>query len=349
MTVLDLEAGLRPATSTSTATTVRDPMRVLLTGSAGFVGSAFRRYFAERPQVTLVCVDINEPEEMRHPWIYRQQDVRSYFSDIGDRTWQYDMAGGYDLVIHLAAVVGGRATIDGQPMKVATDLAIDADFWQWVLRTQPKTVVYFSSSAAYPVALQTPLFVPGMPGIPNDRRLREDMINLDDIYHPDAVYGLVKLVGEQQARHVAAQLPVTDVVVLRPFSGYGPGQALDYPVPSIVARAAALENPLQLWSNTVRDFIHIDDVVEATMAAVVAGGDRIMNVCSGVGTSFVELATLAADLVGYDPDIQVLPGMPSGVAYRVGDPTRMEQVYRRKVPLLLGMGQLIEQTRATLS
>ena len=58
-------------------------------------------------------------------------------------------------VFHFAAIVGGRAMIDGDPMQVALDLAIDAEFFFWCTRHKPERTMYPSSSAAYPVDLQT--------------------------------------------------------------------------------------------------------------------------------------------------------------------------------------------------
>jgi hypothetical protein len=51
-------------------------------------------------------------------------------------------------VVHLAAIVGGRSTIEGAPLSVAVDLSLDAELFNWALRTRPGRIVYFSSSAA---------------------------------------------------------------------------------------------------------------------------------------------------------------------------------------------------------
>ena len=58
-------------------------------------------------------------------------------------------------VFHFAAIVGGRAKIDGDPIMVALDLAIDAEFFYWISRHKPERVLYPSSSAAYPINKQT--------------------------------------------------------------------------------------------------------------------------------------------------------------------------------------------------
>ena len=60
-----------------------------------------------------------------------------------------------DLIVHAAAVVGGRAKIDGNPLALAVNLELDAALFQWAARTKPGRVVYLSSSAVYPVWLQS--------------------------------------------------------------------------------------------------------------------------------------------------------------------------------------------------
>jgi len=75
---------------------------------------------------------------------------------------------------------------------------------------------------------------------------------------------VAKLSGEYLAGFAAKEYGL-DVIVYRPFSGYGEDQDLTYPFPSIVRRAVRRESPFVVWGSgkQLRDFIHIDDVVEA--------------------------------------------------------------------------------------
>lgn len=294
----------------------------LVTGHRGFVGG----HFMDRLRAdgwTVYGSDIIEGDDCRH--LFAGPDH-------------------YDLVIHCAAVVGGRATIEGQPMAVATDLAIDADMWQWALRTRPGRVVYFSSSAAYPTVLQAPS--PGFdprhsPGSAKAWRLREGDIDLSDITQPDQTYGLAKLVGEIQAAHVRAEgVPVT---VVRPFSGYGEDQALDYPFPSFIDRALRRCDPFDIWGDgeQVRDFIHISDIVGAVMTMVAEGIDGPVNLCTGVPTSFNHLAELVCATARYVPELAHHIDAPQGVRYRVGDPTLLSSFYEPRVSLEEGVARAL--------
>lgn len=286
--------------------------KVLVTGNKGFVGSHFWNHLDDERH-ELWGIDIKG----RHHPAQRsfRKDARDFFRQ--DNTH-------YDLVIHCAAIVGGRQTIEGSPLKVAVDLAIDAELWQWALRTKPGRIVYFSSSAAYPVELQT--------GDP-PRRLWESAIDLYDIHHPDQTYGLAKLVGEVQARCVEDE--GIRVHVMRPFSGYGVGQDLSYPWPMFIDRARNRRDPFDIWGTgqQVRDWIHISDIVGATMACIEQDVPGPVNLCTGRATTFDELAHICCDAAGYSPTLRHMEGAPTGVAYRVGDPTKMLTVYQPKIRL----------------
>lgn len=281
-------------------------MRVLITGSAGFVGRHFVRAFEEQG-AEIWTVDIVEGG-----------DARDFFRE-------YDTY--FDKVIHLAAVVGGRKMIEGSPLALAVDLSIDAELFGWALRTRPGCITYFSSSAAYPIELQK-----------RGRRiaLDENLINLDSVRTPDLSYGWAKLTGEMLARH--ARKEGLTVHVFRPFSGYGTDQSLDYPFPSFIQRATDRLDPFDIWGDgtQVRDFIHIDDIIDACFAGCDAGIE-VSNLCTGRPTSFNELASLVARIIGYQPNFLHHPTEPTGVHYRVGDPKMMLRYYRPKITLEKGI------------
>jgi nucleoside-diphosphate-sugar epimerase len=285
-------------------------MKILITGDAGFVGRAFHRALAkQRHEIT--GIDLVNGKEVRH--FFATDDTQ------------------FDIVIHLAAIVGGRMTIEGNPLSVASDLAIDADMFQWALRTRPRHIVYFSSSAAYPTFLQR---------LQYKQKLREVDINLEHIRTPDFTYGWAKLSGEMLASYARAEgLKVT---VLRPFSGYGADQALDYPFPSFIERAKRKADPFEVWGRgtQVRDFVHIDDVVGATFAAVI-NDVSVMNICSGRPTSFIELAEMVMLQAKYLAPIKNNLDAPIGVEYRVGDPSRMLAVYEPKISLEEGIARAL--------
>jgi nucleoside-diphosphate-sugar epimerase len=286
-------------------------MRVLITGDQGFVGRAFHRYFAtHRPEDDIVGCDLKNGS-----------DARVFFRRNNGR---------YDLAIHLAAIVGGRQTIESDPLHVATDLALDADFFNWAARTRPRRLVYFSSSAAYPIRLQQ-----------RDAAIRalvEEDINLESPALPDFTYGWAKLTGEHLAEYASAHYGIT-THVFRPFSGYGADQDLDYPFPSFVRRAREKQYPFEIWGDgtQVRDFVHIDDVPPAVFAAINEDYRAPLNICTGRPTTFNELAGMMAP---HTP-IRHLTSKPQGPHTRVGDPTNLNLVYTPRISLEEGIQEAL--------
>lgn len=254
----------------------------------------------------------------------------------------------FDLVVHCAALVGGRKVIEGQQATLAArDLALDAALFEWAMRARPGRVVYFSSSAAYPFHLQTRDAVAHAESVHADTRLTEDDIDLDDptglIGVPDASYGWVKLTGERLANWVTEEAGIP-VHVFRPFSGYGADQDPAYPFPAYIARAAAREAPFDVWGDGQqrRDFIHVDDVVAAVLAAVEHDVRGPVNLGTGRATSFNDLARMAMDAAGYTTAIRHLDAEPVGAFHRVADPARLLDFYVPKVTVEEGVARALQ-------
>ena len=302
-------------------------MRVLITGGCGFVGRHFTKRLLDEGH------DVRNIDNLiagMKPWDYtalpangakfgwNKEDVRDWMRRPGF------IPDAFDLIIHCAAIVGGRMNIDGDPLSVATNLSIDAEFFHWVVRAKnrPK-IIYFSSSAVYPLDLQS----------------RTNHVALNESYiipqhqlrlgMPDQTYGWSKLSGE-----VLAQCAVkdynADVIIYRPFGGYGEDQDLSYPFPAILKRIVDGENPVTVWGSgdQQRDFIHIDlivDIVLETMNVLKPG--ETLNLGTGYGLTFRELARIASDVLNISLDIVNDLSKPEGVFYRVCDPYRLNELY----------------------
>lgn len=301
-------------------------MKVLVTGSEGFVGRHLvQRCLKEGWHVTGV-------DDLSSGVITSPKPIPLYLSDF--RTWCINRVCDYDLIFHCAAVVGGRLKIEGDPLAVATDLAIDATFFNWISKGKPGKVVYFSSSAVYPIRWQSR---------DNHFKLAEHNVEFNGwgFGEPDMTYGFAKLAGEYLAKHAVEKYGL-DVVIYRPFSGYGHDQAMDYPFPSIVKRVLDGENPVTVWGSgdQVRDFIHIDDVVDAVFATMnVLKPGEVLNLGSGVPTSFKQLANAVCRVLNHNVKIVCVPAKPEGVFYRVADVTKFHSLYKPTRTLEWGIAE----------
>ena len=276
-------------------------MKILITGSHGFVG----RYFINKlQQNNLTLIDTKAGIDCRD--FFKKDDSQ------------------YDLVIHLAAIVGGRESIEGRPMAVADNFSIDSEFFQWCLKTKPKKIVYFSSSAAYPTHYQQGS---------EAKRLQEWMITPSAPHSPDMTYGMAKVIGEYLASFVE------NVHIFRPFSGYSYLQDTSYPFPMYIRRALKKSDPFEVWGpgTQTRDFIHMTDVVNAVMTAVEQGITGPINLGTGRSTSFMELAQMSMDAVGYKGEILTRPDKPVGCMHRVSDNTKLLSFYTPKITLEAGI------------
>lgn len=138
--------------------------------------------------------------------VFVHGDARDFFAHRTDLGRLKEPAFGD--VFHLSAVVGGRLVIDGNPLAVAIDLALDALCFNWAVKTKPERLLYASSSAAYPVDLQ---------GKDGAVALKESDIQFGGrLGQPDMTYGWSKLTGEYLAR-IAHQHYGLHTACVRPF------------------------------------------------------------------------------------------------------------------------------------
>lgn len=246
--------------------------------------------------------------------LFIQDDFRNVLKKLtdDDRFMQNEYGFEFDKfsdVFHFAAIVGGRAVIDGDPMMVAQDLAIDAEFFYWICRHKPGRALYPSSSAAYPVNLQTES---------HSIALSESDIDFNNMGQPDMTYGWSKLTGEYLAK-IASEYYGVSVLCIRPFSGYGEDQDLSYPIPAIAQRVARREEPMTVWGTGKqgRDFVHIEDVMDCILLAMdhISDGSAI-NIGMGRLTSFLEIIDVLTDIAGYKPEVKCLLDKPVGVHSR---------------------------------
>lgn len=312
--------------------------KALVTGGCGFVGRHFTRHLLDTGwHVT----GIDNMVAGVHPkeWAFKPKQTDNFeagYWDIRDYM-RKGSSDPFDLIVHCAAIVGGRLTIDNDPLHVATDLSIDAEFFSWLARhkRRDQKIVYFSSSAVYPAYLQGKARM----------ALSEHMVGFGrDVGMPDASYGWSKLTGEYLAK-LAVEKYGLDVSIYRPFSGYGEDQDFAYPFPSIIRRVVNREDPIVIWGSgaQTRDFIHIDDVVAAVMETMyeLTRGEAL-NLGTGKGTSFFELVTSARNLLGQPATVKTDPSKPEGVFYRVANVDKLHLMYTPKVSLEEGIRRVAE-------
>src|SRR4030042_1384132 len=219
----------------------------LVSGACGFVGRNFVKHILKDSNDLVIMIDdlsigthpttwLEDNKSKKYKDIeifgkeerlfYWQLDFRKFLQKINEDSKYLEKQYGLKIerfgdALHVAAIVGGRAKIEGDPIAVALDLSIDAEFFYWIVSAKPERVLYPSSSAAYPIDLQRE---------GTAIALSESDINIigDRLGKPDFTYGWTKMTGEYLA-HIAAKHYGISIVCIRPFSGYGEDQDLSYP------------------------------------------------------------------------------------------------------------------------
>ena len=94
----------------------------------------------------------------------------------------------------------------------------------------------------------------------------------------------------------------------------------------------------------MRDFIHIEDCMDGIFTTVDQIDDGgAVNLSTGVLTSFIEFATIAAELAGYRPEVKGMSDKPAGVHARGGDTTKQRQLgFTHKIDFRSGIERALK-------
>ncbi|MCV7396954.1 NAD-dependent epimerase/dehydratase family protein [Mycobacterium paraseoulense] len=310
---------------------------MLITGGAGFIGSALAHRLVEDGYDVAVM-------DVLHPQVHRRDRPIDLPSSVRLFTGDVTHAPDWDAVlrlyrpsqiVHLAAETGtaqslSEATRHGSVNVVGTTQLLDALSRSGIV---PDQLVLASSRAVYGegawqagtyvfyprprshaqlVAGQwDPLGPEGEPAVPLPSCASATEAR------PTNVYAATKLAQEHLLTAWTAAHD-TKVSVLRLQNVYGPGQSLTNSYTGIVAlfaRLACHGQSLEVYEDgrIVRDFVYIDDVVDALCAALrrPATESRRLDIGSGSGTTIHELANKVAALCDA-PDPTVVPKFRDG-------------------------------------
>ncbi len=319
-------------------------MRVLLTGAAGFIGSAIGTALRAGGH-DVVQLDLMLPLAHLHDAPLPDGLHRI---DVGDRAALEPLLAGVDVVCHQAAMVGNGVDADDLPdyvrhndLGTAVLLAAMAthDISRLVLASS--MVVYGEGAyrcgrhgAVHPRVrseddLQHGIFDPRCPRC--ESLLAWETVDEDTPLAPRSIYAATKAAQEHLAT-AWATLRGARVIALRYHNVYGPHMPADTPyagVAAIFRSALARGTPPQVFEDggQVRDFVHVSDVAVANVAAVERLGEHPVglhpyNVCSGRPVTLLEMAEAIAAGAGGPGPVVTGRYRPADVRHVVASPQR---------------------------
>ena len=258
---------------------------ILITGGAGFIGSNLAFYFQENfPQSRVIVFDCFRNEETFHNGNLKSfghyKNLIGFEGEIicGNIVYKSDLAQldkyHFDIIFHHAAISDTRVYDQEIIMKTNVNSFYDL----LAIAKKNKSIMVYASSAATYGSLPSP--------------------QIEGNESPENPYGYSKHIMDKIAVRYSSENPDLTIVGLRFFNVYGPKEFYKAKTSSMVIQLGhqILDGITpRLFDNSnqiLRDFIYIDDVIQANINACLPKKNGSYNVATGISRSFQEIADI---------------------------------------------------------
>jgi len=294
-------------------------MKILVTGGAGFIASHVVDAYVERGHEVTVVDDLSSG---------RRENVNEraelIVADLRDPGTMDKVRGrGFELLSHHAAQIDVRVSVADPAADAELNVVAALRLFRTLLDDGVKKIVFASSGGA---AYGEPLYAP------------------QDENHPVAPvspYGCAKLAIDQYLYYFRT-VHAVPAVSLRYGNVYGPRQRKDGEAGVVAIFAGALLDGHAVHINgtgeQTRDYVFVEDVVRANMAASELGLEGIYNVGTGVETSVNELYAAIREALGSDAEAAHAPAKPGEQMRSVLDGRKLRAAARLPEPIALREG-----------
>ena len=302
-------------------------MNFLITGAAGFLGSALANHLSRQGHQVRGIDDLSTGDkDALYP------DVHFTRGDVNDRPKLWTLLQDVDVVYHLAARVSVPESVLYPREYNAVNVGGTVSLMEAMRDVGVRRVVMASSGAVY--------------GNSSAEKLTEATPP-----NPRSPYAVSKLAAEHYIRTIGALWGI-ETVSLRIFNAYGPGQNIPVSHPPVVPhfiKQTLRNGTIVVHSDGMqsRDYIYVDDVVTALTAAMTAPSlnGLVINVGSGRDTSVRDLVSVVTEIVPGEAEVIYNPRVSGGVSQICADLTLAKKKlgYKPSVPLAEGLKLTLEK------
>lgn len=233
---------------------------VLVTGGAGFIGSAIvRRLVNEKYKVTVFDNQSRGSiENLKNIRIFKfiNGDIRNY-NTVKKATKNVDT------IIHLASINGTKYFYEKPDLVLSVGIEGMISILNASRENNVKNLYFASTSEVY----QTPSIIPTPEDIP---------FSIPDPLNPRYSYAGAKIASELMALHIGTKF-LSKVVIFRPHNVYGPNMGNEHVIPELINNVIKSKNKkikIQGSGKETRAFIYIEDFVDAFMLVFKKGKNK---------------------------------------------------------------------------
>jgi dTDP-glucose 4,6-dehydratase len=294
---------------------VSDTKRVLVTGGAGFISSNLVRHLLEATAHEVVSLDaLTYAGNMDNlAGVMGHERLSFVHGDIRDPELVGEIVAGVDVIVNAAAESHVEKSIEeGASEFVTTNVEGTQILLDAIRRTPVERFILFSSSEVYGTAECEPM---------------------DEAHplNPRSPYAATKAGADRLAYSyfVTYGLPIA---IVRPFNNYGPHQHPEKVVPRFITQAL-MDEPVTVHGDghASRDWVFVEDVAEAVVAAIEADLDgiagEVVNIATGRDISVEQIADLVLERLGKPASLKVHTAeRPGQVDCHIGSTEKAERL-----------------------
>jgi UDP-glucose 4-epimerase len=303
-------------------------MKIFITGGTGFIGTHLCKKLLELNHD--VTIYDNFSNSLKQNFLSKIKQKTTLISgDILDCSKLVTSMKNHDIVIHLAAQISVSESMKNPEQTFDVNVNGTQNVLNACLQNNITKIITTSTAAVYKN--------------PSTNIILNEKSSVD----PLSPYGKSKLDMENKILDFTS-LHKIHVSILRLFNVYGPGQSIDY-AGVITKFKENIQNnsPLIIFGDgtAIRDFVHVDDVIDAIVLAISSSSSFTCNIASGVSTSISDLAKTMISLSHKEIKIIYKSSKPGEILFSAADITfaKKNLSFNPKISLKFGLEQFMSK------